>query len=799
MRDETKTKEQLLAELCQLRERVHQLEQECVRAGGAEKTSGESEERYRTLFDGMTEGFALHEIVTDEQDRPTDYRFLDVNPAFERLTGLKRAELLGKCVLEVLPDIEPSWIENYDRVALTGKPVHFEAYSTGMGRWFDVFAYRPAPRQFAVMFTEITGRKHAEEALRGSEQHFRTLVESAPDAIFIRVGGRFVFVNKAAVDLFGATSKDQLIGAPVIERLHPDSREIIRERMRLLTEKCTPVPTIEHQYIKLDGSTVDVQASGVPFGYEGNSGALVFVRNITEQKVAENALLSSENKYKELFHQFNAVLEAIPDRLTFIAKDFKTLWANRKAVESMVSGDGRSIGDCCYKLWHSRTRPCDRCFLPQVIASGEPTTETISEPDGKIWEYRFIPVKDDAGMVSNVVRLGRDITEHRSLEAQLRQAQKLEAIGTLAGGIAHDFNNILGAIMGYTEMALMDTAENDPIKHDLQEVFKAAIRARDLVKQILAFSRKGEAQSRQRIEIAPVIKEASKLLRAALPSTIDLQQQISKNPAIVIGDPTQLHQVVVNLCTNAAHAMRKNGGILKVTLGEVVLDADAAAAYEDLQPGAYVRLAVSDTGHGMDAATLERIFDPYFTTKEVGEGSGLGLAVVHGIVKRHEGAIRVDSEPGKGTAFEILLPGIAHNSAGNQIEPEQLPGGTERILLVDDELALATLSKRMLVNLGYQVTALTSSLEAIELFQSKPEAFDLVITDFTMPHMTGVEMARGMLEIRRDIPIVLCTGYSDIMGENTAKEIGIHAFIMKPFGRRNLARVVRRVFDQAAQ
>jgi CheY-like chemotaxis protein len=260
-----------------------------------------------------------------------------------------------------------------------------------------------------------------------------------------------------------------------------------------------------------------------------------------------------------------------------------------------------------------------------------------------------------------------------------------------------------------------------------------------------------------------------------------------------MGDPTQLHQVVVNLCTNAAHAMRERGGFLDLTLEAVELDAASAGSYENLQPGPYAQLTVRDTGCGMDAATLERIFDPYFTTKRVGEGSGLGLAVVHGIVKRHEGDIRVQSEPGEGTVFEIFFPRLQQVREETESILAEPLRGSERILFVDDEQVLATLGERMLDQLGYSVTATSSSLDAIELFRSKPDGFDLVITDYTMPHKTGVDLALEILKVRPDIPIILCTGYSEMINEDTAKRLGIRAFVMKPLGRRNIARVIRNV------
>jgi PAS domain S-box-containing protein len=387
-----------------------------------------------------------------------------------------------------------------------------------------------------------------------------------------------------------------------------------------------------------------------------------------------------------------------------------------------------------------------------------------------------------------------DITDRKQmeetrekLEAQLRQAQKLEAIGTLAGGIAHDFNNILAAILGYSEIALEHLRKGIPVRHDLEQILKAACRAKDLVQRILIFSRPGSVQERRPIEIGPIIKEVLQMLKATLPATIELRQDICDTGGAVMADPTQIHQVVVNLCSNAAFAMLEHGGVLEVVLTNMVLHSDMTGLYADLKPGHYVRLTVRDTGKGMDPATLERIFDPYFTTKAAGEGSGLGLPTVHGIVKRHEGAITVVSEPGKGTAFHVLLPRAetAQEAKAHTLAP--LPRGTERILFVDDEEALVTMSREILSDLGYEVTTSVKGREALDLFRRQPDAFDLVITDYTMPHVTGADLAKEILRIRADIPIVLCSGHGQRIDQEDVKNMGFSGFVMKPFTMRNLS------------
>ncbi|MDM8522455.1 response regulator [Desulfococcaceae bacterium HSG8] len=397
------------------------------------------------------------------------------------------------------------------------------------------------------------------------------------------------------------------------------------------------------------------------------------------------------------------------------------------------------------------------------------------------------------------VAIVRDIAERRKAEkekaelrTQLQQTQRMEALGTLAGGIAHDFNNILMIINGYTEIALgHELLDDHPARHSMEEVHKAACRATDLVQQILAFSRQ-EEQEMVQVKVSPVVKETLKLLRASLPATIEIRQKLTAKCDTILGDPSQFYQVLMNLCTNASHAMGGESGALEVC----VTDAEVNSC-PDLNPGHYLLLSVSDTGHGIEPSAMEHIFEPYFTTKPRGEGTGLGLAVTHGVVTSFGGTIRVRSKPGEGTTFDVFFP-ISTEAGGSEIKTSApVPmGNNEHILLVDDEERLLSMGKRMLKNLGYKVSARTDSVAALEDFRSRPEAFDLVITDMTMPVLTGDKLALALMHIRPDIPVILWTGYSNQITKEKARDMGIREFLMKPPSIQNIAQAVRRALDR---
>jgi PAS domain S-box-containing protein len=425
-------------------------------------------------------------------------------------------------------------------------------------------------------------------------------------------------------------------------------------------------------------------------------------------------------------------------------------------------------------------------------------------PSGRVdvrLEVTVSPVQDAARELTGFVMVARDVSYELQMEKELRQAQKMEAIGTLAGGIAHDFNNILLAISGYTELAVLEVKEQAETRRLLDNVLAASHRAKDLVHQILAFSRQAE-QEMQPVALHHLIKEAMRLMRATLPTTIEIVQEQEFKNDIVLADPTKIHQLLMNLCTNAAHAMQQNGGILTIGLKSCSDEVWAESGPPDLGPGRYLLLEVADTGSGIPAEIQQRIFEPFFTTKQPGRGTGMGLAVSHGIVKSHRGAITVDSEPGKGSIFRVYLPLHEKSLAEIGRSPVMLgsdelpmPRGSERILLVDDEPALTELGEEMLQDLGYRVSPVNDSTQALQIFVENPQGFDLMITDQTMPRKTGLQLAEEMLALRPDMPIILTTGFSEGVSEENVEQMGIRALIMKPYTQQKLARIIRNILD----
>lgn len=509
------------------------------------------------------------------------------------------------------------------------------------------------------------------------------------------------------------------------------------------------------------------------------------------RKQTEASLRESEERYRHL-------VESSPIPILVHCEE-KIVFLNAEAVRTLGGISAADfIGISIWDIVHPDDGDLVRERVKRVYEKGEGGAilgEKFIRRDGKIIHVEATAsAVDYMGKPASQV-VFRDVTDRIHLEAQLQQARKMEAIGTLAGGIAHDFNNILAGIIGYAELAILKAEPDSKISDYLKKLLKGSERAKNLIQQILSFARKGE-QDFKPLPLSPIIKESLNLLRSTLPSTIEIRQNIGSDPGYVMANPVQIQQIVMNLCTNAAHAMRKKGGVLEVSLTSAGTNPEDMCSRSAVQSKSYLKLTVSDTGHGISAAHLDRIFDPYYTTKEKSDGTGLGLAIVHQLVKNHKGELAVESQTEKGSTFHVYLP---------RTDPEQETASEkvldcvserhERILFIDDEEHIAEVSGELLSYLGYEVTINTDSLEALKIFRSRSDQFDLVITDMTMPNMTGLELSEELMKIRSDIPIILCTGFSELISEENANEMGIRAFIMKPFIKEELAQTIRQVLD----
>ncbi len=515
-------------------------------------------------------------------------------------------------------------------------------------------------------------------------------------------------------------------------------------------------------------------------------------REIDERKLTENELTKSKKEWERTFN-------AIGDIVSIMDSGLRIIKANQAAHTVLAAEPGTLAGKFCYEVFNNRSEACENCPGIATIDNCQVhSAEIYHENLGKKFLITTSPVPDERGEFSHIVHIAKDITEQRELENRLRQSQKMEAIGTLAGGIAHDFNNILTAISGYTQLALLKVDDKEKVIKDLHQVKNAAQRAKDLIKQILTFSRQTDKDQRS-IHITHLVRETVKLLRSSIPSSIELRQDIS-TPGNILADPGQIQQIIMNLATNAYQAMLETGGILGIFLNEVTISDKEIIAEPRIKPGKYIRLEVSDTGCGMNAETKAKIFEPYFTTKEMGKGTGLGLAVVHGIVTAHHGYITVYSEPGHGTTFHVYLPMVEEEPvAAPPQSPQVIRGGTEHLLLVEDEESISELVTEVLQTYGYHVTSFADGKQAWHHFVDHPADYDLILTDMSMPHLTGLQLSEKVREVRPDIPIILCSGYGEMVFKDKARNAGINRYIQKPLELEDLARIIRETLDNSME
>ncbi|MCP4581578.1 MAG: PAS domain S-box protein [candidate division Zixibacteria bacterium] len=907
MKDEYKTKKQLIDELNNLRDLMAQRDPEENHKPDIQEESVIKNQplpenvHFAAIWDNLPLGICI-------TDKNGIYQY--VNPAYCKIYGYSKDQLIGRPYYDLIlqPDKIKSGFESYKKAFNSGLVEHFDEgnflANSGETVWIQytgvTIKEHGIAKYMVSMNLDITEQKQSQEALRESEEKYRAIVAAFDGQLLIcSQDYKIEFMNRRYIEHIGFDATGQLC----YKALH-DRDDIC--------PWCTEDRVFKGETIRREAQSAKnkrwyYEVNTPIYHVDGSVSKLALHLDITEQKNSQEALKESEEKYR-------AIVAAFDGQVLICSQDYKIEFMNQSFIEKLGYD---ATGKSCYKSLHDRDDVCPRCTGDRVFNGETIRREKQSAKDNN-WYYMVdTPVYHVDGLVSKLslqlditkrkqaekalmeseekyrsvfesfvdlyfqtdmkgditdlspsclafsgykseeligrnvtdiyvdqaegfelaetlLREGsvndyeinlltknghkisvshnshiiydksgkpiriegtlRDITERKQTEEQLRQAQKMEAIGTLAGGIAHDFNNILAGIIGYTEIAMNNTEIDTPIHEYLQRVIEGGDRAKDLVQQILAFSRQSE-QHQKPIQIKLIAEEALNLLRASLPSTIEIRHNI-RSEAAVLTDPTQIHQVFMNLCTNAAHAMREKGGVLEVKLVDTELGPDFIAKHPGLTPGPYLKLSVSDAGHGMSRQTLDRIFDPFFTTKEKGEGTGMGLSVTHGIVKSCDGLITVYSELGEGTTFNIFLPTIERRFKSELRAEERIPTGTERILFIDDEKPIVEIGKLILESLGYDVVTKTDSLEALEFFKNQSDKIDLVITDMTMPKMTGEHLALEIKNIRSDIPIILCTGFSAIIDEARAEKTGIQAFVLKPILKKDIAGTVRRVLDK---
>jgi PAS domain S-box-containing protein len=685
-----------------------------------------------------------------------------------------------------------------------------------------------------IKIQEKKDRKRAQE----TRKKYYSYLDKIADPVFIydALSYRFLHCNESFIKHFGY-SDDEILSMTPFDLHKPEDFEKVRENI----DKRTLGTPKKFTYLTKDRRQRIVEIMTEDIFFEGNPAWMTIVHDVTEhivteeelkksrlrleeilgerkeevllatqkltreieeRKKAEDAIRESEVKFRNIIEKSLDGIILVDEKGSIIEwnKGQETIYGIKRAMVA-----GKKIWDVQFQHEPQEKRVDENYkqvkkvwenFLKTGINpfQNKEQVSKIERPDSQLRDIQqlYFTIETDTGKGFMMACTTRDITDRLVMEKQLVQSQKMEAMGTLAGGIAHDFNNILGGIIGYTELAVRTLDKKSPVQKYLKQVLTASKRASDLVKQILIFSRR-EKKEKEPVQMSLIVKEAIKLLRSSLPAAIEIVSKIEDNKSFILADPTQIHQVIMNLCTNAAHAMKDKGGMIEVRLNNETVE---PGLYKELKAGPHLRLSISDTGHGIKQEMIDKIFEPFFTTKKAEEGTGMGLAVVHGIVKSYNGNISVYSKEGQGTTFSILFPIVVDVIHKQEKQEEEIPRGSERILLVEDDSSLADAEKELFEELGYNVTKVTSGIEAFEIFRKVPNRFDIIITDYSMPKMTGGELISKIRSIKPGIPIILCTGFSHVITPAKVRSIGIGDIIMKPIELGQIAKSIRKLLDK---
>jgi len=632
-----------------------------------------------------------------------------------------------------------------------------------------------------------------EDALRESEQRYFTLFEKSHSAILLidPETAAIIDANAKACEYYGY-EKASLLRMKIGE-INTLGHEGVSPELEMVASGSKRLLHFTHRLA--DGELREVEVHSAPIVLQGKQLLYSIIHDISERRKAERELQEGEQRYRKLSREFQALLDAIPDNLSSVSADLKLRWVNRATSAALGKATAELVGSSCYAFWHGASEPCTECPVRESIRSGKPETGIRRLPDGRTFELRSVPIRDEDGKVASVVEVGRDITELKRLEEQLLQVHRLEAVGRLAGGVAHDFNNLLTVITGYSELLLSRMGPHDRGRVEAEEIQKAGNRAAALTRQLLAFSRRQVLQP-EVLDLNRVLRELETMLRRLIGEDIDLVTSLAPGLGKVKVDPGQIEQVVVNLVVNARDAM-PDGGELTIRTASLDVGPEAARAEEAFPPGSYVLLEVRDTGGGMDPETVANIFEPFFTTKEQGKGTGLGLATVYGIVKQSGGHISVRSEPGKGATFQVLLPRIAEPAPEAAAAPSLTASarGQETILLVEDAEGLRVLVREILERKGYTVLEAAQGADAVRLSSAYPGAIDLILTDVVMPGMSGRELCARLTPRHPGVRVIYMSGYpDDAIGRHGVPDPAT-AYVQKPFTAEALERKVREVLD----